>query len=453
MANPNARLSSSPPAVEREWDKLTKMVLAERVVPTIGPELLMVDGSSGQPESLYDRWGKALAAQSELTVPAECSIPLLYYVTNRRSLDQRADDLAFDIDYVVQQEETPVPPTLQKLAEMNCFQLYLTTTIDHQLKRALAGARESDGGVRQVLFSPKGSKAVVDLPDISDGRPTVFHLFGATSPVETEFAKTEDDLIEFSWALLDKSYGPQRLYDYLSEKTVLLLGCHFPDWLGRFLIYALHGSRPDAPNVYYVGSHIEPGLEDFLRRRKATILRVPRVTDFVDELHRRWLLHKPSPRAPAPDERTMKRGAVFLSYAREDRAIVNRIREQLEDENIDTWMDESGLEPGADYQQVLHDNIRDAAFFVAIISRTLDTSDGRGRFLWREWKWAADVNQDRRQRDCFLQPLCIDDTPAGARFVEPPMRELQWTRLRAGRLPEDFVRSLKAGIRNFRRTQ
>jgi TIR domain/SIR2-like domain len=441
---------------EREWEKLTSMVSEGRVVPVVGPDLLMVRTESGHEESLYDRWGRALAEQADIPVPVSCSIPLLYYVTNRRSLDQAANDLAWDIDDVVRKQEAPIPEALRKLAEITSLPVYLTTTIDHQLKRALDVARSPGGtGARQIMFSPRGAKAQVDLPaDLSADVPCVFHLFGATSPVDEAFAKTEDDLIEFSWSLLDNQYAPEALYEYLRKKTVLLLGCQFPDWLGRFLIYALHGRRPEALNVYYVGSELEQGLEDFLKRRKAKVLQVPRTVDFVDELHRRWASNKPR---PAPTHATttvtpaleMKGGAVFLSYAREDLAVVSRIRAELEAANVDTWMDMTGLEPGVEYQQIIHDNIRSAAFFVPIISRSLN-ADRLARFLWKEWRWAVDANQERRQQDWFLQPLCIDDTEAGARFVESPMRDLNWTRLRNGRLPEELIRVLVQGIRRFR---
>jgi len=437
---------------EREWDKLTSLVVDGRVVPVIGPELLVVNGPDGQPTTLYDLWGRMLAEQSALPLPRETPVPLLYYVTNYRSQQQAPNDLAYDIDDVVRRQTSPMPPALLKLASINSFPLYVTTTIDHQLKRALDEVRPGPAGAaQQILFLPRGTKAQVDLPGdvrMTDS-PTVFHLFGATSPVDDAFAKTEDDLIQFSWSLLEQQYKPERLFEYMRKKTVLLIGCRFPDWLGRFLIYALHAGSQDAPNVYYVGSYLEPGLEDFLRRRKAKIMRVEHVAGFVDELHRRCLARSSESAPVRPN--SMKRGAVFLSYAHEDKAVVSGMKAQLEAAHIDTWMDESGLEPGAEFQRIIHDNIHDAAFFVAVISRSLAAPDKPGRFLWKEWKWAEDEAMQRRREDAFLQPVCIDDTPSGSRFVEPPFRDaLHWTRLQDGRLSDEFIRFLTQGIRHYR---
>jgi len=321
----------------------------------------------------------------------------------------------------------------------------------------------------QIIFTPGGLKSQVDLPDkfpLPD-IPTVFHLFGATGPVGT-FAKTEDDLIVYSWSLLDQQYAPMRLYDYLQQKTLLLLGCNFPDWLGRFLVHALHAGRQDSSiNIYHVSNCREPGLENYLRRRRAKIFPQQSPAHFVAELNQRWQAKKPQcvaqQIAPAASTEAIftpfKSGSVFLSYAREDRPAVNLIKAQLEAANIDTWMDESCLEPGDDFQQVIYDNIKNASFFIAIISRSLNDLDQQerrmSRFVWREWKWANKTNEERRQSDRYLQPLAIDDTPAGATFVEPPFRgdSYHWTRLQDGKLPDAFIQYLSRGIRSFRRSK
>ena len=64
---------------------------------------------------------------------------------------------------------------------------------------------------------------------------------------------------------------------------------------------------------------------------------------------------------------------------------------------------------------------------------------------------AEDAAMERRKEDHYLQPLVVDDTPFGASFVEPPYRDVQWTRLRDGQLPPEFIETLNRGIRNYRR--
>src|SRR5215475_3778369 len=113
------------------------------------------------------------------------------------------NDLAFYIDEVIRGTLSPIPETLRKLAEISSFRLYITTTIDHLLKRALEESRAGRGEtIGEVKFRPLNKIDLRHSPGPDEC--TLFYLFGACSETPGTFAATEDDLIEFSWALLDK---------------------------------------------------------------------------------------------------------------------------------------------------------------------------------------------------------------------------------------------------------
>lgn len=453
MLSPN-----TSPMTDRDWDKLTNLVLDRCVVPVIGPELLTFK-EDGREQSLYSAWGRELANQAGLTFPAGGAVPGLYAVANELSMRQNSGDLTFDIDDVIRRRPWPVPEALRKLAEITDFSLYVTTTIDHLIETALRDTRGEHQHIDDIVFAPRGVKSRIDLPNNfgPTSAPALYHLFGSSSPVTDSFAGTEDDLIEYSWSLLDQQYSPDNLYDYLQKKTVLLLGCSFPDWLARFFIHALNGRRHEETiNIYYVSPACEPGLAEFLKRRRAKVVTSQSANDFVTRLHQLWQQRSASHdsvRPAAPDAGSeFKSGTVFLSYASENREWVRKIRAQLEAANIDTWMDERALQPGVNYEQSIRENIRRASFFVAVISRAFDQpSRAMGGYVLKEWKWAEDAALERHKEDGFLQPLVIDDTPAGASFVDSPYRELHWTRLRDGQLPPEFIDFLNHGIRKYRR--
>jgi hypothetical protein len=465
LSNSGSPLSPTPsPPTERDWDKLLALMADGLVVPVIGPELLCV-AWEGQPAArLYDLWGRALAQQRDIAMKQNSEeTPLLYRIANQLSVHSKMQpgDLEYDMDRVIRGQHWPLPAALRQLAEIRDFPLIVTTTIDHLMKTAIVEGRGPLEAPMQIVFTRSGNAISNDLPkDFVPGeRPTVFHLFGATCYDPGKFAATEDMLIEFSWALIDQEYAPKRLYDFLRGKTILLLGCDFPDWLERFFIHALTRKSDAQIAVWYVsGCHLS-GLHDYLERRNAHLLPPQSPVDFVAELHRRWQARQAPECRPAANLRPepipveSKHGAVFISYAREDRAAAAAIRSQLEAANIDTWMDESGLEPGAEFQYVIRDNIRKASFFLAIISRALDLdrSDRLGRFVLKEWKWAEDVNLERPKDHNFLQPVVVDDTPPGADFIDRPFRDdLHWTALREGQLPRELIERLTRGIRRFR---
>lgn len=443
---------------EREWARLLNMVGEGRVVPVLGPELLRVPWEGDPAARLYDLWGAALAEQrGVLPASRDGETPLLYRVANQLSVspDMPLGDLECDVADVLEDRQWPLPQALTDLAEIDDFPLFVTTTVDHLLERALEETRGPNATLRSVSFRPGGSALECDLPaDFSGGEPlTVFHLFGATSMDPFGFAATEDTLIEFSWALIDQDYAPTRLYDFLRRKHLLLLGCDFPDWLSRFLIHALT-RRPDAQiGATFVSESQQVGLRDFLRRKRASLPPPMAPVDFVAELASRWRTHPRSPpRAGSGLGAPMKPGAVFISYARENKACALAIRDQLEEARIDTWMDETGLEPGVEFQAVIRESIGRASFFLAVISRALDLEGSHrpGRFVLREWKWAEDASLDRSKEHRFLQPVVVDDTPPGARFIDPPFRDLHWTQAEGGRLPPELIDLLRRGIRRFR---
>jgi len=457
---------------ENEWYKLVSLIQGGEVVPVLGPELLMVP-ENGEPTPLYEIWGRELASperwEPELATEIKIKQPAggrgwtIYELANLLSQRVSAGDLAFSIDDVVQKPRGPhwpTPVSLRNLAAILDFSLYITTTVDHLMMQAMTEERPGPT-VEQIKFMPKGEKAKVDLPTkFLDARiPGVYYLFGATSKTDGTFAKTEDDLIEWSWSLLDKgSYAPDTLYDHLQTKTILLLGCSMPDWLGRFFIHAINGCRPlETVKMYYVSQNCEPGLVEYLKRRRAKVVTSISPVDFVEQLFRRWQEcgdrsaseTTAEPVAAAPK---FMRGAVFLSYFSEDRDKVLAIRKQLEDNKIDTWMDVQELpeDPGNHYADKIGENIRDASFFVPIISRTWERA-GPKRFVRREWRMAEDAAKERRPEDYYLQPLVIDDTPSGAKFVDGVFQPAQWTRLRDGQVPPAFIDTLSRGIRNYRR--
>lgn len=447
---------------EREWEKLLNLMKDGHVVPVLGPDLLCIPWQGDSEARLYDIWGKALAQRRNIEVtPDPEEAPLLYRVASRASMDAETPqgDLEYDIDSVIRCQQWPLPESLRLLAEIRDFPLYITTTIDHLMEQALREVRGAPETL-QICFNRGGNTASTDLPEdfLRGGRGVIFHLFGATSTDPEGFAATEDELIEFSWSLIDHDYAPKRLYDFLRNKTILLIGCDFPDWLARFFIHALTRRYDSQIAVTYVSAGRQCGLRDFLKRRKARLLPPLSPVLFVTELHRRWKAqqHGEAEAAVEPAGATVlrpaKKGAVFLSYCREDREATLKIRAELDAAGIDTWMDESGLEPGAAYREVIHSNIENASFFVAVISRSLDLSesDRPRRFVFREWKWAEEVNEERPRNLPFLVPVIVDDTPSDAPFIDRPFRDANWTYFRDGKTSPQFIRFLQDGIRRFR---
>lgn len=133
--------------------------------------------------------------------------------------------------------------------------------------------------------------------------------------------------------------------------------------------------------------------------------------------------------------------AVFLSYASEDAPAAQRIAEALRAAGIEVWLDKSELRGGDVWDQMIRKQIKACALFIPIISRhSHERSEGYFRL---EWKLAVDRSHLMTANRAFLIPVVIDDTREDDEEVPDRFREVQWTRLRGGETPAEFVERIR----------
>ena len=129
----------------------------------------------------------------------------------------------------------------------------------------------------------------------------------------------------------------------------------------------------------------------------------------------------------APDT---PRPTVFLSYASEDRAAAQRIRDALPQFGLEVWYDESGLVGGDAWDQKIRRQIRECDYFMPVISAHTDARH-EGYFR-REWRLAVERTLDMADDHVFLLPVVIDATPEAHARVPEKFRAVQWLRLPSG---------------------
>ena len=129
--------------------------------------------------------------------------------------------------------------------------------------------------------------------------------------------------------------------------------------------------------------------------------------------------------------------AVFLSYASQDADAARRIGETLRAAGVLVWLDTSELRGGDAWDASIRKQIKACALFMPIISaNTRARAEGYFRL---EWKLAVDRSHLMAAEKAFLLPVIIDDTRDADALVPDKFREVQWTYLRAGEIPANFV--------------
>jgi len=453
------------------WDILIQLIEEGQVIPVVGQDLLTVS-DAGRRTLLYPYLAEKLAAalgisSEDLSDGEELNEVACRYIT----AGNRVEDIYPALKTIAPRVEAglQVPEPLLKLAAIRPLRLFVTTTFDSFLSRALNQVRfGGNPTTRIVAYSPtevqdlpRDLKNAVDLTDADP--PFVYHLMGKLSATPT-YSVTQEDFVEFFHSFQSETRRPPRLFDELSRQSLLILGCRFGGWLTRFLMRMSKGQRLSVggKNDYVADVCVsnDDNLVLFLRNfsRATKVYRSGGVLDFVNELHQRWMVLHPvaSPTAlVTPSQASGSRpvvveaGAVFLSYASEDKVPAEGIKNALETAGVDVFFDRKDLQLGNDWEARLRRGIRECSLFVPVISRQT-LAPGR-RFFRIEWNLAVEEAKmaSFSDEDAFLLPVVIDDLTTQEADVPEKFRSIQWQSLHEGQPTPEFVSRVQQLYRRY----
>jgi hypothetical protein len=440
------------------WDQLLQLIADGHVIPIVGRDLLLVH-YKGHQVLLYPLIAQQLAEYikvdaSNLPDGDEINTVVYRFIEKGFSSEDIYSPLKTVIDRI--NKELSIPDPLIKLASIRSFKLFVSTTFDSLLERAINQVRYD--GLHQTKVFSYVPNDIKDLPApvAQLGYPIVFHLLGKLSSTPN-YAVTQEDLLEFIHALQSQSRQPHLLFDELNQANLLLLGCSFGDWLARFFIRTAkrerlreaHGSINYVIDTKISGdANLVLFLKNYSTRTK--IYESRGVVDFIDELYYRWMESSHSKQdaetSPSPARPS---GAVFLSYAREDRPAVIKIKLSLEAEGIDVFFDEEILQAGVNFQAKLKNSISECALFMPIISKNTLTEERR--FFRLEWNHALEEALKVAETERFIIPVVIDDTSPNATAIPGKLRELRWEHLPDGQTTLNFLSMIKQLYRRYQK--
>jgi len=444
------------------WSVLISAIEEGRVVPVIGPELLLIE-HEGKMVGLYDLLAARLA--EELAIDTQSLRPgfglddvALSYFEGR---GQRSV-LYATLHSIAKDPALPVPAPLRELAGIEGFHLYVSTTFDGMMARAL---RDVGRPVSSRDYSLRSK--VEDLPSPVErlDEPLVFRLFGGSSTL-SDYVVTDEDLVEFLVALQSPDRRPQLLFDALRDCNLLVLGCSFPNWLSRFFVRVISNMRlldrrDTLETIADDRTAEDQNLVLFLRHCNVSVFQDGGTLAFLDELCRRWRALHPEPTEEESGDAAFEPviatspshiapgGAIFLSYASEDRAMVLTLKEHLEAAGLEVWFDQRRLEAGDVYEHKIRRNIASCSFFFPCISRT-SASRVEGYYR-KEWYWAIERSRRFEPSYPFIQPIVLDDTPYGASGIPGEFSNRHWQVFPGGVPSREFLDLTVTRVRELRK--
>ena len=406
------------------------------------------------PRLLYEWIAEKLAAKlnvdtSRLPQPYSLNDVVCWHL----SMHGRREDTYTRMRTILREATFAPPLALRQLAQITDFDLFVTTTFDGFLEQAINAERFGGAESTEVIgYSPNR------VADLSTGRenlqrPVVYHLLGRVSASPT-YVISDEDTLEFVCALQSEHLTPEKLFHELEYNHLLLIGSNFSNWLVRlFLRMAKRRRLSDPRDVGEVLADDHSGSDErlmsFLHQVSLRTRVYAGAEDFVAELHRRWMARHgksnvvalDAPTRFLPPELEMPDNAVFISYAREDLAAVNRLKTALDQAGIKVWFDLERLEGGDDYDRKIHRNIARCAYFIPIISA--NTERRLEAYFRREWSYAIDRARNIADGAVFILPVCIDDINEANAQVPDRFKAAHFTKVPGGAAAPAFVERLK----------
>ena len=440
----------------RFWNQLLDLIAKGGVVPIIGEELLQIPGEPPG-TTLYRVLAKRYADLCGIELEEQFRGNLSATVRRHPDFRDSPFNVYDDLGKEYEQWSPPIPESLRALAKISHLTVFVSTTFDDCLERALNEVR-FDGKPRTevIAYSPKNVPSDAQIADkLGAGRPVVFQCFG-NYRTPLQFALTEGDIVEYLHALQTAEYRPKRIFSELYERPLLLLGNSFPDWLTRiFLRMVRQKSLHQSESKQYVAdSKKDPQLRFFLKNFtiNTEVIEEMSPVEFVTELSKRWTERFGQEQSTAPswpmrvETKAMSQNAVFISYCRtdangataRDQQVALAIRDALAARGVDVWLDQRALEGGDDYSKKIRRYINTCSVFLPLISETTESrADG---FFRMEWGWALErlphFTGSNRQ---FLLPVVIDRTDLLRAQIPEEFRRIHFATLPNESPDPDFL--------------
>jgi hypothetical protein len=282
------------------WEQLLTRLKIQKVIPVVGPGSI----TFGSADNLLHPWlAQQVAAKCHLQFPGTDLPRALQQVVDEQrrggaTYEEKRERLGLVHLYVFNLlTGSGVHPgvTLYRLASVKDFQLFLTTSFDPLLARAVEvaqpAARPSDW-VRATSFRD----GFRDLPSSFGELPfaCVYHLLGKIRKAP-DCALWDDETLAFLRELDQHLRGPGNLSAALHDSHLLFLGLSLDNWLMRFLIQVVKGkhlSELDRDQLYLSenqGTDERDQVVVFFSRLTHQLRIIPLPPrEFIAELAQRW---------------------------------------------------------------------------------------------------------------------------------------------------------------------
>ncbi len=376
-------LNSTDPD-EPLWDQLTKNIIEGKVIPVIGPELLIVKNVNIN-QYIIDRLSKWLRMEktprsfSEIVYAPEYKEQFGYRDVDRNKIYNI-------VSRVLAKVKFPVVPQLERLLSIRQFPFVITTSFSPIVEQTMGDIWKDELRVMRFNNNPSQNDDIKTGADLR--KPTIYYMFGKVCEGVKNYALTDTDMLDYvsSWLSNDNKARPKTLCNELKNKYLLMLGNNYSNWLFRFIWYSMRKSNLSDGMLAY--DSLDEQLIDFLERAETFTRR--NTSEVIDQIITR--LNKKLPeyeltKFNKPEENM----DVFISYSRSDSDIAEKLYEALTAQGKRVWYDKENLTDGGDFMDEIIKAIKTAKYFVPILTENIIDEKKDSHVYRNEWDTAFTV--------------------------------------------------------------
>lgn len=398
-------------AEQQKWDQLIDQICEGRVVPVIGPEILIEEGNLHQ--KMVEVIASQLGVTSRPTNFSQLKFDSTFMTRCMQMFKGMPADKATDVIYtladrVYRAGHYQPSSLLRRILAIPQLPFVVTTTftpiVEETMRQVRPGAE-----VRTLVFDNDPStikaKGVGDIQGYGDlKQPTVYHMYGCCQAKSKPHSMvlTDTDMLNFCLSWIDANKRPSTLSSLLSNSYLLVLGCNYSDWLFRFIWYSIKGD--ELKNGSLVNLHNPQDLVDYFTRMGVFIPQ-NNTADVVAKIE--TLLAQREQKGGNDELFAHPRNGmdVFISYSRSDKKIADRLYHYLRAEGLSVWYDRSNLLAGNDFMQEINRSVRSARVFVPIISHNIVSEKMEAHVYRKEWNCAIDCERGMGASRTFIFPI------------------------------------------------
>lgn len=366
------------------WDKLTQNIIEGKVIPVIGPELLMVNNVNIN-KFIIDGLGRKLGMTT-----SPCSFSEIVYapeykaVFGKRDVDR--DRIYNVVNKVLAKTKFPATPQLERFLSIRQFPFIITTSFAPIVEQTMRQIWKNELRVMRFNNNPTQNDDIKTGADLR--KPTIYYMFGKVCEGVKNYVLTDTDMLDYvsSWLSNDNKARPKTLCNELKDKYLLMLGNNYSNWLFRFIWYSMRKSNLSHGMLAY--DSLDDQLIHFLERAETfTRQNTSEVIDQIITRLNKKLAENEVTKFNQPEENM----DVFISYSRSDSDIAEKLYEALTAHGKRVWYDKKNLTDGGDFMDEINKAIKTAKYFVPILSDNITKEKNDSHVYRNEWDTAFNV--------------------------------------------------------------